>query len=474
MEFKKYAVIALSGLAIGLLSACQPVMPEAQLTAVAQDAASVATVAATEAPAVEATPVPTEEPAAEDPAATPPATEEAEGEPTAVPTEEAAPAEIGALSPFTSVAGIRLLAPPEWASREDEGGILMLASSPEVLEDDSLAVPGAIFVVINAPWGEMGNLPPGDLLQAWIAGLPIVTELVSGPEAAVVNGHEGVRAVATGESEGRPFLLIGAAFNDDDRIALAASIFPQDQEGEFRTTVEAMLDSIEVVAPDAAQLDLSAVEDEITPGEPANGAVSPSQPAVLRFSGEGGQAYLVSVAPTTTLDVVIDVVDASGASILEYGRGDSEGAGLAERRLAILPADGDYYVVVRGYGADSQGDFEAGVTPTQVVGDATAEELVGTWGQQGLNIRFDPEGGYAVALAAADLDSTPVLRGPYRLEDGLLVLGGDEGAAVCVEGEGSYEALLLEGGELFFRRADDPCLLRSRGLSGLVMLPGQP
>lgn len=449
MELQKVVVVALAGLAIGVLSACQPVMPEAQLTAVAQDAASVATLPATEEPAAAAAPMPTE-------------------------AAGAAPAEIAALAPFTSTAGIRLLAPPGWASREDEAGILMLASSPEVLEDDSLAVPGAIFVVINAPWGEMGNLPPGDLLQAWIAGLPLATEFVSGPEPAVVNGHEGVAAVATGESEGRPFMLIGAAFNDGDRIALAASIFPQDQETEFRATVEAMLNSLEIYSSDMAQVDFSAVDGEITPGQPANGEVSPNQPSVWRFSGAGEQAYLVSVAPSASLDVVIDVLDASGASVLEYGRGDSEGAGLAERRLAVLPADGDYYVVVRGYSDNSQGPYAVSVTPTQIAGNATAEALVGTWGQQGLHIRFGPDGVYAVALAAADLDTTPVLRGPYRLEDGRLVLGGDEGAAVCVGGEGSYQALLLEGGELFFRRAEDPCLLRSRGLSGLVMLPGQP
>jgi len=302
--------------------------------------------------------------------------------------------------------------------------------------------------------------------------LPVVTEFVTRPEPAVINGHEGVRAVATGQSDDGPITLIGAAFNDADRVALAVAIFPQDQDAAYRPTVEAMLESIEIGTPVAAQVDLSLVDGDITPGQFVGGEVSPGQPSVWRFSGEGGQAYLVSVAPLSGADVVLDVLDDSGASILEYGLADSEGGGAAERRLATVPVDGDYYVVVRGY-TDSAGPFELGVIPTQAAAGATAEDLAGVWGQQGIHIRFDPEGVYTVAFSAEDLDRAPVLQGPYRVEDGSLILGAEEGSAVCTEGEGSYQAVLLEGGELFLRRAEDPCLLRSRGLSGLVLPPDQ-
>lgn len=96
----------------------------------------------------------------------------------------------------------------------------------------------------------------------------------------------------------------------------------------------------------------SAIEYSVVYGS----SVSGGEDATFTFEGKGGEFADISVSPITEeLDVVVDFLDPSGASLLDVPLDDSFDAEYI--RILRMPEDGEYTVVVSGF-EGAEGDFE--------------------------------------------------------------------------------------------------------------------
>lgn len=92
-------------------------------------------------------------------------------------------------------------------------------------------------------------------------------------------------------------------------------------------------------------------------GDTVAGAVASSDESSLwSFEAAGGDVVNITVDPDDQLDAVVDVLDASGNSILDSGEVDNS-FDVEEILDLVIPADGTYTVAIRGF-AGGTGNFE--------------------------------------------------------------------------------------------------------------------
>lgn len=120
----------------------------------------------------------------------------------------------------------------------------------------------------------------------------------------------------------------------------------------------------------------SATSGVIALGETVSGSVTASGPSTWEFSASAGDVLVITVTPLDNLDAVVDVLDASGNSILPTGEVDES---FGEERLpaVVIPANGKYTIAVRGF-AGGTGSFSLTL---QSAGTAVGQLLV--YGQIG-------------------------------------------------------------------------------------------
>jgi hypothetical protein len=95
-------------------------------------------------------------------------------------------------------------------------------------------------------------------------------------------------------------------------------------------------------------------------GDLATGTIAGSETGQHTFSGNANDWVDITVTPEgDEFDLVVDVLDSSGSSILEDGELD-DSFGPERIRVLILPEDGVYTIVVRGF-EGSTGDYEVSV-----------------------------------------------------------------------------------------------------------------
>jgi ketosteroid isomerase-like protein len=109
-------------------------------------------------------------------------------------------------------------------------------------------------------------------------------------------------------------------------------------------------------------------------------------------------------------------------------------------------------------------------TATFTLADS-ADDIVGTWRNPGLNsaFRFNADGTYRYATRLGNLDDEPNVKGTFRFEGTKLLLEEAEvvGVGGCedVPGIPSYEVRLLESGNIQLGAVEDGCVRRSGALS---------
>ncbi len=118
------------------------------------------------------------------------------------------------------------------------------------------------------------------------------------------------------------------------------------ESGDTPVTEETISSDAVTIAPG------SAIEYSIVYGS----SVAGGEDATFTFAGKGGEFADISVSPITEeLDVVIDFLDPSGASLLDTPLDESFDAEYI--RILRMPEDGEYTVVVTGFDG-AEGDFE--------------------------------------------------------------------------------------------------------------------
>jgi hypothetical protein len=388
--------------------------------------------------------------------------------------EEAAKTATDMFVPYTSAAGFELSLPEGWATADDPAGVMVVASSPDLLAaEDLLPISdGVLMLLLNMSKDELPQQPLEGLLGMFVDSRALPAEVTAGPDETTIGGQAAIRTAGAGEADGTRFFYSAAAIATDTRVGRAIAIFPETRDAELRPLVDHVLDSIIVGEPTPEPLDLSAVEGEIAPDQPVSAELQPDTTMIWRLTGSVGQSLIVAAIPTSTLDIVVGLVDAGGAPVLAVGEADSEGDGGAERRLVTLSADGDYYVVVRGF-TGSGGDFEAAVITTAVAAQVeSAEDLIGSWGDSTF-YRFDADGTFRSAFDPATFDTEPFYLGQYQVENGQIILGRNEAGEFCADGEGVYEGVILAGGELSLSPVEDTCPRRAFGLTDIVLPPAE-
>jgi len=98
------------------------------------------------------------------------------------------------------------------------------------------------------------------------------------------------------------------------------------------------------------------ISGDISYGDSVNGSITAEDGALsFSFGGNTGDIARVLVDPADDLDVVVDILDADGTSLVPAGSDNSFGTEIV---AAQLPADGVYTVVVTPFDEGATGDFE--------------------------------------------------------------------------------------------------------------------
>lgn len=304
---------------------------------------------AAETPPTETPPPPTNTPVPPTPA------------PTSTPVPTATPDLTAGFVPFASPEdGLFLSYPSDWLT-EGFFGFFIFASNEALLDAPEPGEEGGIVLVIANDTAEFETTDPGQAVDLAVSqlGLGENTEVVSGPEAITINGLSGSKAMirATTENE-TPISALVAILIGPERGVMFFGVTPQESEAEFMPTFEAMLTTLELREPEGRSgYNLIDTDGILSYGELVNGSVLEAEkPAVWAFSGSAGDMVSLTVTPLTEgLDVVINLIDATGASLV----GGEQDSSFTEETITnvLLPADGYYFITINGYNG-SVGDFQ--------------------------------------------------------------------------------------------------------------------
>ncbi len=344
-------------------------------------------------------------PPVEEPTDEPTPTEEPTPVPTDTPTPEPTetPDPTAGFTDFSNdVLGISLSYPSEWAIEFDEAASeLKLASSQEILDDEQDVIKGAILNVLfldrellSILGGE--DLDPNDPVA--VLGLfselftqqsdsDVTMTVTEEPTAVTINGQDGAQVLAdASDADGNTAVMKILLIMSETRVGIVVSGSEVSEEDQNRPVLDAIENTIVLSTPVGAPTietggptELPESSGFLLYGDAVDGTVDETGPSVWDFVGLEGEVIDIIVEPAGDFDVVVDVVDETGTSILPNGEVDAA-FGTEEILELTIPASGSYYIVVRGF-ADATGDYqltiaEAGtaVVPPVTGGDGEAIE----------------------------------------------------------------------------------------------------
>ncbi|HID53280.1 MAG TPA: hypothetical protein EYP41_14760 [Anaerolineae bacterium] len=349
-NLKPFVFIVLSALLLGLfLAACggkEEPTPQPEPTAVPP----------TTAPEPTDVPAPTEEPTA-----VPEPTDAPE------PTEEPA----AAMTDLTSAeGGFSLQYPADWYTA-DLFGFTIIASAEDLLDTAEPGAEGAVVMVLSGPTDEFESDDPLTALNMAIDESIVGNdmEVVDGPTAVTIQGQDAAVATVKGTADdgtpqtGYMALIIGQG-DGAGRAGIVIGMAPAEMEDEFLPIFKDIANTVAITAAAEVESGGGAAATEGIPesqgfllyGDTVSGEVAAGDVSAWEFIGLEGEMIDIVVTPDDTLDAVVNVLDESGASILENGEVD-DNFDTEEILGLTLPADGTYYIVVRGF-ADGGGTYE--------------------------------------------------------------------------------------------------------------------
>ncbi|KAA3659836.1 MAG: hypothetical protein DWQ04_21165 [Chloroflexi bacterium] len=155
----------------------------------------------------------------------------------------------------------------------------------------------------------------------------------------------------------------------DGTYQIIVTGFSDADAGEYQITFS----ESGVVAPTSEG---STVIDSMNYNEIYTGSFTGEESSIaVLFSGNAGDISIVTVVPDEDLDVIIDIIDADGNSLIPEGKDNYL---RAEAVAAQLPANGEYSVVVTTFEEGMVGDFEVfleGPSGTVVFAGDTLENV---------------------------------------------------------------------------------------------------
>jgi serine/threonine protein kinase len=263
--------------------------------------------------------------------------------------------------------GISLAAPDNWYF-EDTAGYVAVASDEGVISDEVEITEGGVVYVFADSLEDIGVIDPVAMLQLAAPNLELSADaaIVEQPSPLTISGQPAAIAAIRGTTDeaGTPYLALISLIIHEERFAIAVGATPEESISTYRPVLEAIINTIEVTEPSGG----ADLQGYLEYGETVNGGVD-NEGAVVQWgiSGQRNDILDVTVLPLDSdFDLVVDVWDATGASILRGGPVDRSLGEETIERLR-LPEEGDYFIVIYGYN-ESTGDYELTVEESQSSG----------------------------------------------------------------------------------------------------------
>jgi hypothetical protein len=305
-------------------------------------------------------------------------------QPTPTPTPMATPvADVSIL--YESPQGeFRLTYPTGWASRRSLF-FTLFASSEALLDMQGDVGEGGLVIVAAGRTADFGSSDPVTILETGLLRVSPVQDatFVAGPQPLTIGPQAAAEAELTGTSDtGEPLVAYAVAVVFEERALVLAGITAESSAADYMPIfrdiaasvrlagAENGLEEIEAEPEAAAPLNVAGV---VEPGQWISGEVGPHEAEAWQLTAVAGQNIDIVVRPAAGFDAVVDVRDERGQSLLPNGPVDRS-FGTERVRQAPIPAGGEAYVVVMGYGA-SGGAYELYLTPSGVVSGPVAGDL---------------------------------------------------------------------------------------------------
>ena len=260
--------------------------------------------------------------------------------------------------------GLAFRYPQGWALEEGEEFVTTV-SNEELLLSDTFDREGAGMIITVRPDSEFQGETIEEALRGAIDEMPYVEspQIVSEPTALTIAGQEAATATVEGvdEATGETLVIYATVVRGEGQAAIATGVTLAPYQDRFRPFLDAIAQTIELSQPAGPT-----AEGSLEYGETVRGSVPLGASSAWSFIGVEGEIIDVVAMPVDqSLDLVVDVLDSSGTSILESGPVD-DAFGAEEIRRVELPATDEYTVLLNGF-AGSSGQYEltiseAGVT----------------------------------------------------------------------------------------------------------------
>lgn len=265
--------------------------------------------------------------------------------------------------------GIAFRYPQDWALEEGEDFVTAV-SDEELLLSDTFNREGAGMIIDLVPASALEGDTVEEALRSAIDQMPYVEspQIVSGPEALTIAGQDAATATVEGadETTGETVVIYATVVRGEGQAAIATGITLAPYRDRFRPYLDAIAQTIELSQPTGPT-----VEGSLNYGETVRGTVPLGATSAWTFIGVEGEIVDVIAMPVDqSLDLIVDVLDSSGTSILESGPID-EAFGTEEIRRLELPASDEFTVLLNGF-AGSSGQYELTVSEAGVSAPSAA------------------------------------------------------------------------------------------------------
>lgn len=310
-------------------------------------------------------------------------------------------------------------------------GITTIASDEALLDSPDPGEEGGVAIIVSGDAADFTSSDPVEMMTETVGEFDLASdaEMTEGPTAVTINGKDGATAVINGTSDNdTPFAAFVTVIVDGERSVIMIAATPAKTEAEFRPTFEAMAGSIEMFEPLVPEVTLPESEGFLLYGDTATGTVTADGPSTWDFIGLEGEVIDIIVRPTADdFDAVLDVLDESGNSILEFEIDDS--FGVEELRGFTLPTSGSFFIVISGF-ADSVGSYE--VTLAEA-GTLTGTEGVISYGET-LAGSVISEDGSTWGFSGTEGDFVDITVLPFAEFDLVLDVLDPSGLSILAEG----------------------------------------
>jgi hypothetical protein len=311
------------------------------------------------------TPFPTQTPPPASPAETPAVMDTPQAEAATTPEAVTPEVTVNFVSHEDEREGIHVQYPESWYL--EDTFFLTISDSPDAAAGLDRVADNSVVIIFAGPVDELPSTDPEEAVMQMVEDFELADdmEIIEGPRRHEIHGEEAATVVVRGTSEQQTrFVALMTIIIGRERAAVIIATTPENRAAADRPILEAIANSVRLFTPTVVEDDLD--EGFIGYDETITGSVATDTSARWFFTGNEDDVVTIVVEPEGTFDVVVDLQDEFGLSLLPGGPVD-QSFGTERITNFRLPHTGDYFIVVRGY-AGSAGEYSVALSRGGIVG----------------------------------------------------------------------------------------------------------